>query len=181
MIRAPCCEVTAPRNLISASLCTTLPSHSKTARSARFSIDTLSITSFDPGPPALRARAVPSNCSLRFVLGKRPSSRGTGSFGEMTEKICATTNAVFLAEAERYSPKESRKNRCDPQVTYPPPTATNCHLGRVFIRQVNETVVQLTWQSRTRTSFPQCVLALSGSGRLVDRVSNFLVGGVHGS
>ena len=85
-----------------------------------------------------------SNCSPHFVLGKRPSSRGTGSFGEMTEKICATTNAVFLAEAERYSPKESSKNRCDPQVIYPPPTATNCPpAGGVFIRQVHERVVLL--------------------------------------
>jgi hypothetical protein len=82
--------------------------------------------------------------SLHFVLGKRLSSRGTGSFGEVTEKICATTNAVFLAEAERYTPKESRKNRCDPQVTYPPPTATNCPTaGGAFIRQVNETIVLL--------------------------------------
>ena len=62
----------------------------------------------------------------------------------MTEKICATTNAVFLAEAERYSPKESSKNQCDPQVIYPPPTATNCPpAGGVFTWQVNEGVALL--------------------------------------
>ncbi len=100
----------------------------------------------------------------------------------MTEKICATTNAVFLAEVERYSPKESSKNRCDPQVIYPPPTATNCPpAGGVFIRQVNERVVLLGLaESYTDVVFPQCVLALTGLGRLVDKVSNFLVGGVHG-
>ena len=27
----------------------------------------------------------------------------------MTEKICATTNAVFLEEAERYSPEEAAR------------------------------------------------------------------------
>ena len=101
----------------------------------------------------------------------------------MIEKICATTNAVFLAEAEGYSPKEGSKNRCDPQVIYSPPTAKNRPPARgVFIRQVNERVALLwAWQSRRRTSFPQSVLVLTGSGRLVDKVSNFLVGGVHGT
>jgi hypothetical protein len=111
-----------------------------------------------------------------FCTGKRPSSRGTGSFGEMTEKICATTNAVFLAEAERYSPKEGSKNRCDPQVIYSPPIATNRPpTGGVFILQVNERVA-LLWPGKVvhgRRSRSLCWL--------VDRVSNFLVGGVHGT
>jgi len=78
----------------------------------------------------------------------------------MTEKICATTNAVFLEEAERYSPKESGKNRCNPQVVYPAPTTTNgpcLHLASL-------------WKSSAigpgrvahETSFPQCVLPLGG-------------------
>ena len=53
--------------------------------------------------------------------------------------------------------------------------------GRVFIRQVHERVVLLGLaESYTDVVFPQCVLALTGLGRLVDKVSNFLVGGVHG-
>jgi hypothetical protein len=62
-------RVTASRNLKAASLGTTLSSHSITAMSPIFSICTLRMTSFHPCPIALRARAVPSNCSLHFVLG----------------------------------------------------------------------------------------------------------------
>ena len=92
----------------------------------------------------------------------------------MIEKICATTNAVFLAEAERYSPNEGSKNRPDPQVIYSPPTAKNrLPAGGVFIRQVNERVA-LLWPGKVvdgRRFRSLCWL--------VDKASNFLVGGVH--
>ena len=144
MIRAFPCEVTASRNLSAASLRTTLSSHSTTAMSPIFSICTLSMTSSMSCPLALRARAVPSNCSLHFVLGKRPSSRGTGSFGKVIEKICATTNAVFLEEAERYSPKKQQEPM---RPSGNPSTADRDKLptcGRDLISQVNERVALLS-------------------------------------
>ena len=118
-----------------------------------------------------------SNCSLHFALGKQLSSRGTEKFREVTEKICATTNAVFLEEAERYSPEESTKNRCDPEVIYPAPTTTSCpRAGGAFIWQVNERVVLLGLAE----SYTDVVSAMcAGTRRPVDKLSNFLVGDVH--
>jgi len=80
----------------------------------------------------------------------------------------------FLRKLKDIHLKRAVRNRCDPQVIYSPPTAKNRPPARgVFIRQVNERVA-LLWPGKVvhgRRFRSLCWL--------VDKVSNFLVGGVH--